>query len=606
MRPSAPPAILLAGLLGLVPTLLIGCRRGAARPPARAAAPLIRFTDVAQSAGLRYRWSIPGKRPLNILQTIGNGCAFLDYDQDGNLDVLLVGPKLALYRGNGQGHFTNVTHETGLDRFTGHFLGCAVGDYDNDGYPDLYISGYRTGLLLHNEAAEAFRRSGVQDTKNGSPKPEVRSPKSGLTTHDSRLTTPASPPHRFFRDVTRQSGLRPQPWGTSCAFAESIPGTGRLDLFVCNYLSFGPNTQPQLCTTAGGISTACGPRYYRPVRGTLWRNLGGGRFAGATNASGAVGAGKALGAAWADFDGSGAPGLAVANDEMPGDLFWPVRSGAAVRYRNISRVAGTAFDRDGAAYGGMGADWGDVDNDGRLDLFVASFQNEPKPLFHNDGNRIFSDIGPGSGIGAARQYVAFGCKLLDIDNDGWLDLVISNGHVQDNIAEIDHSTTYRQPTLLYHSLGIVRGTLRYEDVTAVAGPDLARPIVGRGLVTGDYDNDGRMDILVVDSEGGPLLLHNVCSPTWHWLGVRLIGKKSNRDGYGALLTAKAGGRTLTQLCHADGSYLSSSDSRVHFGVGASTKVEALTVRWPGGATTTYRNIPADRYITLREGDPRPE
>src|SRR5579871_3136366 len=272
----AATALLLA-LLGLV-----GCshhsvsplrQAAAATAPALPSPPL--FQDVADRAGLHYRWTIPGKRPLNILQTIGNGCAFLDYDNDGNLDILLVGPKLALFRGDGHGHFTDVTHQTGLDTLTGDFLGCAVGDYDNDGYEDIYITAYRGGILLHNEASP-----------------------SGST---------ATAPGRIFRNVTSAAKIAPQPWGTSAAFVD-VDGDGKLDLVICNYVVFGPNVQPQMCNF-GGVLGSCGPKDYKPEFAVYYHNLGGGTFRDETEAYGLrklhALSGKSLGIACADYNGSG-------------------------------------------------------------------------------------------------------------------------------------------------------------------------------------------------------------------------------------------------------------------------------------------------------------
>lgn len=536
--------------------------------------PPARFVDVADEAGLHYQWTIPGSRPLNILQTIGNGCAFLDYNNDGNLDILLVGAHLALYQGDGKGHFTDVTAETGVDRLQGHFLGCAIGDIDGDGYDDLYISGYQTGLLLHNEPA------------HGTP------PR-------------ASASNRVFRDITRKAGLQPQRWGTSCAFAETRPGSGSLDLYVANYAVFGPHTAPQLCKEGtNNLMTSCGPRYYTPIIGVLYRNDGKGHFVDASKASGVhTATGRGLGIGFADFDDSGKPGLAIADDEADGDLFQPTKKGLG-KYANIGLLSGTARDRDGSIHGGMGVDWGDYDNDGKLDLFVATFQNESKSLYHNEGDGRFTDLGIPTGLGAATApYVAFGCKFLDYDNDGWLDLVIANGHVQDNIQKINSAFTYRQTLQLFHNNG--SSPIAFDEVSNSSGAAFQRGIIGRGLAVGDYDNDGRIDILAVDSEGKPLLLHNQVSPAGHWLGIRLIGDKSNRDGYGAAISAEVAGRKLTQQCQTDGSYLSASDRRVHFGLGAAPRVEKLTVRWPSGRTDTFSNLQADRYLTLREGDPVP-
>ncbi|MCW3055349.1 MAG: UnbV [Chthonomonadales bacterium] len=514
------------------------------------------FRDVAESAGLRYVWSIPGTRPLNILQTIGNGCAFLDYDHDGNLDILLVGLHPALYRGDGKGHFTEVTHDTGLDKLQGHFLGCAVGDYDNDGYDDICLTAYQGGALLHNEAGRGFR-----------PLP-----------------------------------LQAQPWGTSAAFVETVPGSGRLDLIVANYARFTHDSAiPQLCEQKSlqGASrlTSCAPRQYTPLKAVMFRNRGEGRFGPPVPLT--MVTGRGLGVAACDFDSSGRQGVAFANDETQGDLLQNQTAGTFV---NVGTVSSTAYDRDGNVHGGMGVDWGDSDNDGRFDLLVTTFQNESKCLYHNEGGGLFTEISSSIGLGAANPNVSFGCKFFDYDNDGWLDIAIANGHVQDNIAEFDAGVVYRQTLQLFRSQGAGHDRpLTFEEVSGPAGPDFARKIVGRGLAIGDYDNDGRVDLLVVDSEGKPLLLHNEVKTTSHWLQLRLIGAKSNRDGYGAVVTAEVGGRRLTRLCHADGSYMSSSDPRVHFGLGAAERLEALTIRWPSGQTEHLNSIPIDRCVTIREG-----
>ncbi|HEV2471770.1 MAG TPA: VCBS repeat-containing protein, partial [Chthonomonadales bacterium] len=267
-----------------------------------------RFSDVTQAAGINYKWTIAGARPLNILQTIGNGCAFLDYNNDGNLDILLVGPQLALYRGDGKGHFIDVTQSVGLDKLKGHWLGCAVGDYDNDGFDDIYLTAYRGGALLHNEGGKRFR------------------------------------------DVTAASGIPPQPWATSAAFVD-VNNDGLLDLFICDYVKFGPHTKPQLCPYTG-LMSACGPRFYDPEKGRLYINLGGGRFKdassqwGVTSSSGVQG--KDLGVACADFDGSGRQSVAVANDEVAGDLLQNMGG----KFSNVGTSSGTAFDTDGNVHGG--------------------------------------------------------------------------------------------------------------------------------------------------------------------------------------------------------------------------------------------------------------
>lgn len=482
----------------------------------------VRFADVAGPAGIDYQWSIPGPRPLDILQTIGNGCALLDFDNDGNLDALLIGPHLALYKGDGRGHFTDVTQQSGLGTLSGHFLGCAVGDYDDDGWDDVYVSGYRTGLLLHNEGG------------------------------------------RSFRDVTAAAGLKEQPWGTCCAFG-NFDGGPFLDLFICNYVDFSPDQ----------FGMFHGPRFYRSLQPTLYHNLGGGRFRDVTAAWGVdKTAGRGLGAAFAPVDAAGHIGLAVANDMGADNLF--VRSGPG-RLKDVGRRAGASSDpadRRLAMHGRMGGDWGDYDNDGLMDLFVTTYQSEPKILLHNRGDGLFEDVGSGISRGAVLSALAFGAKWLDADNDGWQDLMITNGHVQSDVQESHPDVIYRQPTFLLYN----RDGRDLVDATRSAGMDRLPLIVGRGLATGDYDNDGRVDALVVDSEGAPLLLHNESAPVGHWLSLRLEGVRCNRNGYGALIVVTAGGATRTHLCHADGSYLSSSDRRVHIGLGAARVADRVVVR----------------------------
>lgn len=547
-----------------------GVKTASAFPP--------RFIDIAASAGLDYRWTIPGAHPHTILQTMGNGCAFLDYDNDGNLDILLVGPKLALYRGDGHGHFTDVTKQTELDKFSGHFFGCAVGDYDNDGYPDIYISGYRTALLLHNEAAG--HRGNALAKRPGNDMPVDGQPVS----------------RRIFRDVTAEAGLAPQPWGTSCGFAD-LNNDGFLDLYVANYVDYDPQKPPQLCDSHG-IKAACGPHYYHPLKGVLYFNQGGHRFRDVTKETGASAQnGNGLGVAFADYNSSGHVSLAIVDDEIASNLFQNQGNG---RLQEIGIASGMAINDWGATYAGMGVDWGDYDNDGRLDLFVTTFFNEPKSLFHNNENGTFTDKSQKNGIAhATLKNLAFGAKFLDADNDGWLDILIANGHVNDNVAILSPKQSYRQQMQFLHNEG--GADPRFSDLSKNAGLDKLPKIVGRGLAVGDFDNDGLIDALVVDSEGAPLLLHNVTQHAGHWAGFRLIGTgKSNRDAYGAIVTVEITGRKLMRQCQSAGSYLSASDPRVHFGLGKATVLDRVTVVWPDGKRQQWEHLKADRYVTLTE------
>jgi hypothetical protein len=546
--------------------LLIGCLAGCTQtkptpPPVGTTTTTVavpRFRDVAAEAGLVYQWEPLGKRPLTILQTIGNGCAFLDYNNDRNLDILLVGQEPALFQGDGMGKFTNVTTQA-LGGLKGYFLGCAVGDYDNDGFADIYLTGYREGRLLHNEKGARFT------------------------------------------DATRTAGIPAQPWGSSASWVD-IDRDGKLDLVIANYVDFSAQTQPQLCffPTAKGqekIPSSCGPKYYKPIRGTAYQNTGGGRFADRTKAWGITAhTGKGLGTAAVDFDGSGYDSIAIANDEMDGDLFLNEGKGTL---RNIGQEAGVARDRDASLHAGMGIDWGDYNNDGRFDLFVTTFRNEAKSLYRNDGERLFTDVSYPTGVGRpALPYVSFGTKFLDADNDGWLDILIASGHVQDNIERLE-DTTYRQPLVLLQNQGAVGQNL-FVDASKDSGVGAIPPIVGRGLAVGDYDNDGRMDALVVDSEGKPVLLHNETEPRGHFLTLALTGTKSNRSAYGALVEVTLpDGKKILRHCQTDGSYLSASDGRVHLGLGAHTKA-TVTITWASGKKETFPDLPADKITPIVE------
>jgi hypothetical protein len=485
----------------------------------------------------------------------------LDFNADGNLDILLVGSRLALYKGNGQGQFTDVTRSTGLHHLSGDFRGCATGDIDNDGWTDIYISAFRGGVLLHNEQG------------------------------------------RSFRDITLSAGLAKQPWGSSCTFFDA-DSDGKLDLYIGNYVRFGSTIKPQLCNLHG-IMTSCGPGEYAPERGVLYRNLGNQRFEDVTSRwKLQTVSGKTLGVAAVPLTNTGLTNtgltLLLSNDQVPGNLMQFTPNGFVDR----GVEWGTAFGADGRVYGGMGVDWGDYNNDGLQDAIIATFQGQAKPIFQNQGEGFTIPDTAGLGMLSSVPFVAFGVKWLDVENDGWLDLLITNGHVQDNIADVElfapnsPGSRYRQPTLLYRN----HQGRRFTDESARlqdSAQGLLPPIVGRGLAIGDYDNDGRVDALLVDSEGSPQLLHNVTPQQNNWLMIRLQGKHKTRDAYGSIVTVQTSTQKQTRFCHTDGSYLSASDSRLHFGIGDAKQV-TVTVRWLGGKTQIYRHVSCNQVITLYE------
>jgi enediyne biosynthesis protein E4 len=546
-------ALALAGCQAARPSALA---RGTARPAgeARHEGSSI-FTDVARPAGLAFRYGYGGRSPLDLLEISGGGAGLLDVDGDGWLDVLLVGQqRCALYRNDHDGTFTDVTRRAGLTA-EGTWMGCAAGDIDDDGRVDLFLCGYRCAALFRNRG-------------DGS-----------------------------FVDVSRTAGIRPGGWMSSAAFAD-VDRDGRLDLYVGRYARWDTSTL-RFCVVEG-VRTACGPEMYDPEKGSFYHNEGGGRgggpvrFVEATPRFGLGDThGKTWGVAFADMNDDGWPDLYLANDEVPCDLYENVRG---ARFRNVGLASGTAFSRDGVRQGGMGVDWGDYDNDGRLDLFVTTFYQQPKSLYHNDGGGRFSEVSDVAGIAAPTlPYVAFGTCFLDVDNDGLLDLFIANGHVRDNPERLDPAVHYAQPMQLFRNDG--SGVFR--DLSREAGPAFDRPIVGRAAASGDIDNDGDIDLLVVDAAGAPLLLRNESGNRRHWLTVRALTAQ-RRDAIGARITITAGGRRQVAEVRPGASFLATNDPRVHFGLGEADRVERLQIRWPDGRVEERRDLSANQFMTLVE------
>jgi hypothetical protein len=560
----------LLSLLALV-LLLPGCTSRPTRstiPAAPAQAqtkPAITFTDVTREAGIRFQYVNGASGQFYYPETFGGGAAFIDYDRDGWLDILLVNgdywpghapsgaarPTLALYRNNHDGTFTDVTVQACLN-ISLYGMGVAVGDYDNDGYDDLYVTGLDHSLLFHNE-------------RNGR-----------------------------FRDVTREAGVGNEGhWATSAAWLD-YDNDGRLDLFLCNYVRWRPEEE-KVCRQ-GDLRVYCGPLVYQADSCRLFRNLGGGRFRDVTRKAGLYKTtGKALGVAVWDLDGDRYPDILVANDLTPNYLFRNNRDGT---FREVGLDAGVAYGADGVARSGMGIDVADTKNDGKCALFVSNFAREPNSLFSQDGPFVFTDKTYETGMGEPSLLpLGFGLCFFDYDNDGWKDAFVTNGHIQPDIARYEPGQTYAQEPLLFRN----RGDGNFDEVHKQVGGGLLEAMVGRGAACGDYDNDGDLDLLLTGNNGPARLLRNDGGNRNSWLAIRLIGHKSNRDGIGAEVRVKVGDRMLRDQVRSGSSYLSASDLRLHFGLGEAKQAEWVEVRWPSGVVDRLHAVKANQLLTIEEG-----
>jgi hypothetical protein len=528
----------------------------------------IQFADRTAAAGLDFvtNYGEPGTATY-ILETTGAGAALFDFDADGWLDVYLVNgralrqagepPRSALYRNRGDGTFEDVTARAGVGR-SGWGQGVAVGDADNDGDADLYLTFFGHNILYRNDGEGTFT------------------------------------------DVTAQAGVAAGGWSTSAVFFD-YDRDGDLDLYVARYVDFDleraplPGSRPN-CRYAG-LPVMCGPRGLPGARDLLFRNDGNFTFSDVTAAAGELDreAYRGLGVAAGDYDDDGWPDLLVANDAHPNLLFHNEGNGT---FTEVAFDAGVAFDEDGRERAGMGVDLGDYDNDGRLDAVITNFQDEPNALYRNLGRGLFQETTWASGLGGPTlPYLGWGTRFADLDNDGWNDLVFVNGHVYPEVDRHGLEESFAQRTLVFRN----GGDGRFADVTSAAGPALARRRAGRGAAFGDYDDDGRVDLLVTGLNERPALLRNETAPVGRWLSVALRGTRSNRDGIGARVTLEAAAVRQVREVHACGSYLSQSDRRAHFGLGRATAAELIEVRWPSGALDRLSNVPADRRLWIEEG-----
>ncbi len=527
------------------------------------------FADVTRAAGIDLHLTCGGLEKRYIMESMCGGIAVFDYDNDGWMDIFLVnGSTLEdlragkchpskLYRNNHDGTFTDVTAKAGLTH-CGWGFGVAVGDYDNDGWEDLYIT-YLDGAVLY---------------------------------HNNRDGT--------FTDVTARAGVgNSDRWGTSAAFGD-YDNDGYLDLYVANYVDMDLDHLPQFgqgpfCQYRG-IAVSCGPRGLKGGRDRLYHNNGDGTFTDVTEKLNIdPGSYYGLGVLWLDYDLDGCLDLYVANDSSPSLLYHNDCKGG---FTEVGAEAGVAYSADGREQAGMGIDSADYDNDGWPDIVKTNFSDDANNLYHNDHSGQFTDMaGPADFGPISIPFLAFGVKFLDLDNDGWKDIFVADGHVNPQVDQHSFGVTYAERPLLFHNL---KGG-KFEEIGLKAGAPLARRYVARGAATADFLNNGTEDLLISVLDGSPVLLRNQTRPSGHWLRVQTVGTRSNRDGFGARVEVKAGGLTQSAEVRANSSFESASDPRLHFGLGAATRVDSIVIHWPSGKVDSLGSEAADQELLVEEG-----
>ena len=529
------------------------------------------FTEVPSSASGITWVHTSGISPEKYLpQSTGAGCAFLDYDNDGWMDLYFVNSgkcdiftptqplRNALYRNNRDGTFTDVTEKAGVIG-GGYGMGVAVGDYDADGFPDLYVTQYGRSILYHNNGDGTFT------------------------------------------DVTDKAGVAAPGWASSAVWFD-YDNDGRLDLFVCRFVDFD-KTKHHNCGAPGipalkGLNEYCYPRIYSAMPSWLFHNNGDGTFTDVSQKMGfADNPGKAWGVVATDVNNDGWMDLFVANDTEANFLFANRRGN---KFEEMGFTAGVALGEGGKARSGMGVDSADVNQDGWMDLFFTDLNHELFGFFQNRRDETFDDIAAPTGIASASKLMSgWGVKFLDYDNDGDLDLIIADGHPDDLIEKIYDNVGYREALMLFHGRG---GVL--QNVSADAGPAFQRAMSARGLALGDFNNDGAVDVLISCNNEAPILLQNHAGRENHWLGVKLVGKKANIDAVGARVNYQAGDLKRSRMKVGGGSFLSSHDPRMVLGLGNRTKLDWLEIKWPqpSGLVQRLTDLPVDRYITITEGE----
>jgi enediyne biosynthesis protein E4 len=524
-------------------------------------APGFRFVDVTASAGIHFEHNSGAYGGKLLPETLGSGCAFLDYDADGWQDILLVnsmdwpGHKrqrttMKLYHNNRNGTFTDVTKAAGLD-LEMYGMGVAVGDYNNDGFPDIFISCVGQSRLFRN-------------TGKGT-----------------------------FVDVTKASGL----WGKQGLSTSAVwfdyDRDGFLDLFVCNYVRWSAETDV-FCSLDGKNKSYCTPEAYRGDTCWLYHNRGNGKFEDVTATSGVFdSSSKSLGVAMLDYDQDGWTDLLVANDTQPNKLYRNLHNG---KFKDIAVEAGLAFSAEGKARAGMGVDVADFENSGKVGIVITNFDNEMIGLYRFAG-RGYDDVAMQTGLGAAsRNTLGFGCVFFDADLDGLQDIAIANGHIDETVRNIRGNVGYAQPAQLFQNLGAGK----FRDVADQIGGGFDQPKVGRGLAVGDFDRDGDLDVLLTTNNGGAFLYRNDVSNGNRSIRFRLVGTQSNRDAIGAIVRVFAGGHEQTRMVRSGSSYLSQSQLPVTFGVGQRDQIERAVIEWPSGKSEEYRGLKTGKAFQVTE------
>jgi len=521
------------------------------------------LTDITAAAGLEFHHNSGAYGGKLLPETLGSGCAFLDYDADGWQDILLINgmdwpghqrrrSTLRLYKNNRNGTFTDVTRAAGLD-IEMYGMGVAVGDYNNDGFPDIFITCEGQSRLFRN-------------TGKGT-----------------------------FVDVTMKSGLGGRQALSTSAVWFDYDRDGLLDLFVCNYVKWSPE-HDVFCSLDGKHKSYCTPEAYRGETSWLFHNRGDGTFEDVTAHSGIFDSGsKALGVAMLDYDRDGWPDLLVANDTQPNKLYRNQQNGT---FRDIGMAAGIALSSEGKARAGMGVDTGDFTNSGTTGIAITNFDNEMIGLYREMKKGAYEDVSTQSGVGlASKNSLGFGCSFCDMNLDGYLDLVVANGHIDETVRNIRGNVGYAQPPELF----LNDGKGKFRDVAADAGADFAQAKVGRGVACGDFDRDGDVDLLITTNNGPAYLYRNDQSAGNRSIRFRLVGTKSNRDAIGAEVRIACEGVTQSRMVKSGSSYLSQSELPVTFGLGRRDQVERVEIQWPSGRNEEYKNVGAGKAYECVEG-----